>query len=190
MRRKIAIFDVLAVRPEDSRQKIQSAWRRKAKILHPDVAKNPQDSGAQLAEINAAYEMLKSHKPFAERRKAQRRSAHRRGGWWTRAKRAEAAAEEENHRRSQAAEAQRKADTRRRADAEAAARNQAAEATRRAKADAATKTQKATKGQKTAGNACAGSHQEKAKPRMSAKQWTANQMASRAYNATRRALAK
>lgn len=51
-------YFVLGVQPEASREEIKSAYRRLARVFHPDM--NRDDFGAQerFAEINAAYQIL------------------------------------------------------------------------------------------------------------------------------------
>lgn len=51
-------YFVLGVQPEASRDEIKSAYRRLARVFHPDM--NSDDFGAQerFAEINAAYQIL------------------------------------------------------------------------------------------------------------------------------------
>lgn len=137
MRRKIAIFDVLAVCPEDDISKIRLAWRKKVKELHPDIVGNDEASGEFLARVNAAFDSLKTHKPFAERRRGDRRRTWRSGRVWSRAERSRKLSVEERTRLAQQARQQAEADAakrrdatekaRRRAQAEAIARKNAAD---------------------------------------------------------------
>ncbi|MCY4179775.1 MAG: J domain-containing protein, partial [Litoreibacter sp.] len=83
MRRKTSFFDVLGVTPEDDACKIRQAWRRKVKTLHPDIAKDKDRSGKLLAQVNAAFDELKSHTPFAERRRGDRRKTWRSTRIWS-----------------------------------------------------------------------------------------------------------
>ncbi|MEM6409411.1 MAG: J domain-containing protein [Pseudomonadota bacterium] len=88
MRRTPSLFDLLGVRPEDDAAHIRRAWRKKVKALHPDVAKNQKKSGEQLAQVNAAFDQLKTHTPFAERRRGDRRKTWRSTRIWSPAERA------------------------------------------------------------------------------------------------------
>ncbi|MCY4333115.1 MAG: J domain-containing protein [Litoreibacter sp.] len=88
MRRKTSFFDVLGVTPEDDAGKIRQAWRRKVKTLHPDIAKDKDRSGKLLAQVNAAFDELKSHTPFAERRRGDRRKTWRSTRIWSASERA------------------------------------------------------------------------------------------------------
>ena len=136
MRRKISIFELLGVRPEDERATIRSAWRRKVREMHPDVTpragKEAGDTTADLAAINAAFDMLRDHTPFAERRRGARRQTRRSRRIWTEAERAEML------RKQAEAEANARAEKKAQKKAEARAQRQA-EAQKRAKADAARK---------------------------------------------------
>lgn len=51
-------YDLLGVKRDSSQKEIQSAYRRMAKKLHPDL--NPGDKGAQakFQDLNAAYDIL------------------------------------------------------------------------------------------------------------------------------------
>ncbi|MEM7471382.1 MAG: J domain-containing protein [Pseudomonadota bacterium] len=141
MRRRIALFDALGVRPEDDIAKIRAAWRKKVKALHPDIAKDKERSAKLLAQVNAAFDELKAHKPFAERRRGDRRNTWRSKRVWSPAermrKRATAAdARQDDQKRQQAKReaAQREAAVQqamRRQHAEDLARRNAAELERK-----------------------------------------------------------
>lgn len=132
-RRKIAIFEVLGVRPEDDLATIKAAWRKKVKQLHPDVAADKAAAGAQLAEINAAYGQLGTHMPFADRRRARRGKS------------------QPTHKRREEARAQAAADhahaikAQRRAAAEAAARQRAQDQARKEAAQRAARQARQTR---------------------------------------------
>ncbi|MEM9344421.1 MAG: J domain-containing protein [Pseudomonadota bacterium] len=165
MRRKIAIFDVLGVSPEDDLPTIRDAWRRKVKELHPDIADDKDASEQMLARINAAFGDLQTHTPFPDRRRGNRRKARRSGRPWSHRERVETltkrawrkksrSAAEDARRRAKAAAIFRKRaeaarpraeaeEAQRRAKADAAARKAAADAKRNAEADAAERKQAA-----------------------------------------------
>lgn len=133
MRRKIAIFDVLGVRPEDDLATIRKAWRNKVKEHHPDVADDKDAAARTLVRVNAAFSDLKTHTPFVERRRKIRRRARRgRERAWTAAERAAAARKRAADDLARAVEA-----ARRKADAEARARRLAKEALQRRAAERA-----------------------------------------------------
>lgn len=126
MRRKIAIFDVLGVSPEDDITTIRLAWRRKVKELHPDIAEDKKAAGALLARINAAFGELQNHQPFKERRRANRRSAQASRRLWTEVERSKAKRQRDDKDRARAAEA-----ARRQAKGDAAAKKWARDVLRR-----------------------------------------------------------
>jgi DnaJ-like protein len=79
-------FAVLGVAPGASGEEVAAAYRRLAKRWHPDRAAG-QDAARRMAEINAAYDLVRSERwlersgraaPPAERPQAPRTRA---GGW-------------------------------------------------------------------------------------------------------------
>lgn len=74
MRRKLSIFDTLGVSTKDDFAAIRKAWRQKVKTLHPDLTEEQDKSAASeaLVTVNVAFEALRDHQPFAERRAANR----------------------------------------------------------------------------------------------------------------------
>lgn len=129
MRRKIAIFDVLGVRPEDDLTTIRKAWRKKVKAHHPDLAEDKEAAARTLVQVNAAFDRLKDHSPFRERRHKIRRQVRRGPGQaWTPAERAAEAQKRVAAERARAEEAERrKADARARRWAQVARQCKAAE---------------------------------------------------------------
>ena len=109
MRRKLSIFDTLGVCTTDDLVSIRQAWRRKVKILHPDLAKDQEKSVAceALVAVNEAFYALRDHKPFADRRAANRGLDRRKKGnrsWvWTKKERQSVARKDANDRREQQA---------------------------------------------------------------------------------------
>lgn len=109
MRRKFSIFDTLGVSTRDDLDTIRQAWRRKVKTLHPDLAKDHDKSAASeaLMTVNAAFVALRDHKPFADRRAANRVSDRRTRGprkrVWTKAERQSVALKQAHERREQRA---------------------------------------------------------------------------------------
>lgn len=109
MRRKLSIFDTLGIRTTDDFVTIRQAWRRKVKTLHPDLAKDHDESAAceALATVNVAFDALRDHKPFADRRTANRCSDRRTNGnrsrVWTKVERQSVARKHANDRREQRA---------------------------------------------------------------------------------------
>ena len=109
MRRKLSIFDTLGVSTSDDLVTIRQAWRRKVKTLHPDLAKDHDKSAASEAfvTVNAAFDALRDHKPFADRRAANRGSDRRTKGHrkrvWTNAERQSVAQKQAHERREQRA---------------------------------------------------------------------------------------
>lgn len=100
MQRKLSIFDTLGISTSDDQVTIRQAWRRKVKTLHPDLAKDHDKSAASeaLVTVNAAFDALRDHKPFADRRtKAPRKRV------WTKAERRSVALKEADERREQRA---------------------------------------------------------------------------------------
>lgn len=63
MKRPRSPFDILEVSPSDDLTTIRLAWRAKVRRLHPDRAQNAALATAELAEVNAAFDALKGHKP-------------------------------------------------------------------------------------------------------------------------------
>jgi hypothetical protein len=51
-------YDILGVRPGATQQEIDAAYRKKAKLFHPDA---PGGSAAAMVELNKARDMLKVH---------------------------------------------------------------------------------------------------------------------------------
>lgn len=118
MRRKTALFDVLGVRPEDDVSRIRRAWREKVKALHPDIAKDKDRSGQQLAQVNAAFDQLKTHTPFVDRRRGDRRKIWRSDRVWSEAERAHKRATAAPSRQTEDKLAQAERDAKRRKAAE------------------------------------------------------------------------
>lgn len=56
-------FSLLGISPGSSAADIRKAWRRLVRDKHPDHAKDPDKAGSQLAEINAAFDRIRSGKP-------------------------------------------------------------------------------------------------------------------------------
>jgi DnaJ-class molecular chaperone len=55
-------YDVLGVPRDASAAAIKSAFRRRAKALHPDANKHDPKAAARFAELNAAYEIIGDEK--------------------------------------------------------------------------------------------------------------------------------
>lgn len=106
MRRKFSIFDTLGVRTSDDLGTIRQAWRHKVKMLHPDLAADQDKPAASeaLVTVNAAFEALRDHTPFAERRRSDRRASGNRGRVWTKAERQSAALKQAQARREKRAQ--------------------------------------------------------------------------------------
>lgn len=51
-------YEILGVSREASEEEIKAAYRRLAKIYHPDVAQNKQEAEKKFKEINEAYQVL------------------------------------------------------------------------------------------------------------------------------------
>ena len=181
MRRKIAIFDVLGVRPEDDISKIRLAWHKKVKQLHPDLAKNAEDKDASvqvLAQVNAAFDRLKTHKPFAERRRGDRRKTWRSGRVWSHAERS---------RKLSAANQSRVAEEARKAEEEARRRIEAAEkARRRAQLEAlARKNAEALERREAAARSAARARRAAAQPSISKEEQAMRLAAASGYQTAR-----
>jgi hypothetical protein len=81
-------FAVLGVTPGASADEVAAAYRRLAKRWHPDRNGGRQDAG-RMAEINAAYDLLRSERWLERRGRAEpvapsppiRRAAARAGTW-------------------------------------------------------------------------------------------------------------
>jgi DnaJ domain len=81
-------FAVLGVAPGASAEELAAAYRRLAKRWHPDRGGGEQDAG-RMAEINAAYDLLRSERWLERRGRAEpvapappaRRPAKRAGAW-------------------------------------------------------------------------------------------------------------
>ncbi len=58
-------YDILSVRPDASLQDITTAYRKLAKILHPDVCESP-DADELFKVVNEAYQVLKDPKKREE----------------------------------------------------------------------------------------------------------------------------
>ena len=57
------LYSILGVEPDADMAKIKSAYRKQARIWHPDVNDNSQESILRFKEITEAYEVLTdSHK--------------------------------------------------------------------------------------------------------------------------------
>jgi hypothetical protein len=52
-------YDILGIRPGTRMPQVKAAYRRKAKLLHPDVNKAP-DAGTKFILLNEAYEYFES----------------------------------------------------------------------------------------------------------------------------------
>jgi DnaJ domain len=59
-------FAVLGVEPSASPEEVSAAYRRLAKRWHPDRA-GGREAAARMAEINAAYDLLRAERWLAER---------------------------------------------------------------------------------------------------------------------------
>jgi hypothetical protein len=81
-------FAVLGVAPDASADEVAAAYRSLAKRWHPDRAQGPQ-AARRMAEINAAYDLLRSERWQARRGRAEPppapalRRPGRAGGWLT-----------------------------------------------------------------------------------------------------------
>ena len=51
-------YDTLGVSKSASQDEIKSAYRKLAKLYHPDLHPNDQDCAQKFKEINEAYEVL------------------------------------------------------------------------------------------------------------------------------------
>ncbi len=128
---------ILGVSAQDDPATVRAAWRRLVRIYHPDVAAgNRKQAAVRLAEINAAYDLLRAAgrdpKGGAGAESRRRAEAERQAEAWRRAGAARRAEEERRAETERAAEAARKAEADRK---EAAERR--AEAARRARAASA-----------------------------------------------------
>jgi DnaJ-class molecular chaperone len=52
-------YEILGVKRDASQKEIQSAYRRRAKKLHPDLNPGDRGSGQQFKELSTAYEILR-----------------------------------------------------------------------------------------------------------------------------------
>jgi hypothetical protein len=66
-------FAVLGVAPNASAEEVAAAYRSLAKRWHPDRAEGPQ-AARRMAEINAAYDLLRSERWLARRGRSDRPS--------------------------------------------------------------------------------------------------------------------
>jgi curved DNA-binding protein CbpA len=79
-------FAVLGVAPDASAEEVAAAYRSLAKRWHPDRADGPQ-AVRRMAEINAAYDLLRSERWLARRGRSDRPAApapprrERSGAW-------------------------------------------------------------------------------------------------------------
>jgi DnaJ-like protein len=64
-------FAVLGVRPGASADEVAAAYRRLAKRWHPDRIGGERDAGRRMAEINAAYDLLRSERWLERRGRAE-----------------------------------------------------------------------------------------------------------------------
>ena len=61
-------YAVLGIEPGASQETIKAAWRRLARVHHPDLTGEPaaaRRATRQMAEINAAYQLLRKVPAFA-----------------------------------------------------------------------------------------------------------------------------
>jgi DnaJ domain len=81
-------FDVLGVAADASAEEVAAAYRRLAKQWHPDRAEGPQ-AARRMAEINAAYDLVRSERWLARRERIDEPPARprrpRSGAWLTEA---------------------------------------------------------------------------------------------------------
>ena len=79
-------FAVLGVAADASAEEVAAAYRRLAKQWHPDRAKGPQ-AARRMAEINAAYDLVRSERWLARRERIDEPPARprraRSGAWLT-----------------------------------------------------------------------------------------------------------
>jgi hypothetical protein len=77
-------FDVLGVAADASAEEVAAAYRRLAKQWHPDRAEGPQ-AARRMAEINAAYDLVRSERWLARRERIDEPPARprrpRSGAW-------------------------------------------------------------------------------------------------------------
>ena len=81
-------FAVLGIAPDASAEEVAAAYRRLAKQWHPDRGGGP-DSARRMAEINAAYDLVRSERWLARRERIAeppvRPRRARSGAWLTEA---------------------------------------------------------------------------------------------------------
>ena len=118
-------FDLLGAQPSDDAATIRKAWRAMVRTYHPDsFAGDKAVANAKLAELNAAFDTLRDHRPVRDlAAEAARRAATLRAS--RKAPSASAAARAREARRTADAAALRLAEVT--ARAEAARRSRAAE---------------------------------------------------------------
>lgn len=51
-------YELLGVKRDSSQKEVQSAYRRMAKKLHPDLNPGDQDAQTKFQALNAAYDIL------------------------------------------------------------------------------------------------------------------------------------
>lgn len=59
---KMDPYKVLGIDRDASEEEIKAAYRRKARIYHPDENPKDEDAALKMNEINEAYEMIKNRK--------------------------------------------------------------------------------------------------------------------------------
>lgn len=57
-------YQVLGLSPEASEEEVAKAYRKLAKLYHPDLNQGNPDAARKMSDVNAAYDAIKSGKTF------------------------------------------------------------------------------------------------------------------------------
>lgn len=74
-------YQVLGVAPGASQEEIKKAYRKKAKLYHPDLNPNNPSAAKKMEEVNEAYDLLSNPEKMRARRQQEERQQQARSGY-------------------------------------------------------------------------------------------------------------